>query len=44
MKTEFLLWLPIILLALASIVKMLANSERSNRKPWIRIEEIKENE
>ena len=44
MKTEFLLWLPIILLALASIVKMLANSERSNRKHWIRIEEIKENE
>ena len=44
MKTEFLLWLPIVLLALASIVEMLANSERSSRKPWIRIEEIKENE
>ncbi len=44
MKTEFLLWLPIILLALASIVKMLANSRGSSRKPWIRIEEIKENE
>ena len=44
MKTEFLLWLPIVLLALASIVKMFANSERSSRKPWIRIEEIKENE
>ena len=44
MKTEFLLWLPIVLLALASIVKMLANSERSSRKPWIRIEEIQDNE
>ena len=44
MKTEFLLWLPIILLALASIVKMLARSERSTRNPWSRIEEIKENE
>ena len=44
MKTEFLLWLPIVLLALASIVKMLANSGGSSRKPWIRIEEIKENE
>jgi|TARA_Y100000590_G_C15414560_1_gene898916 hypothetical protein len=44
MDIELLLWLPIILLALASIIKMLTASNSSNRKPWIRIEEIKENE
>jgi|TARA_B100000749_G_C18258863_1_gene395491 hypothetical protein len=44
MDIELLLWLPIVLLALASIIKMLTNSKDNNRKPWIRIEEIKENE
>ena len=43
MNIELLLWLPIILLALASIIKMY-NKNKENRKPWIRIEEINENE
>ena len=41
MEIEVLLWVPIILIALASIFKMMTES---NKKPWIRIEEIKENE
>ena len=43
MDIELLLWLPIILLALASIIKMLTKN-KDNQKAWIRIEEIKENE
>ena len=44
MKIEVLLWVPIILIALASIFKMMIGSNKKNKKPWIRIEEIKENE
>ena len=44
MKAEILLWAPIILIALASIVKMMTENNNKNKKPWIRIEEIKENE
>jgi len=44
MEIEILLWVPIILIALASIVKMMTESNKKNKKPWIRIEEIKENE
>jgi hypothetical protein len=43
MDIELLLWLPIILLTFASIVRMLTKN-KDNQKPWIRIEEIKENE
>jgi len=43
MDIELLLWLPIILLTFASIIKMLTKNN-NNKKPWIRIEEIKENE
>ena len=43
MDIELLLWLPIILLTFASIIKMLTKN-KDNKKPWIRIEEIKENE
>ncbi|MEC7849231.1 MAG: hypothetical protein VX993_00665 [Candidatus Neomarinimicrobiota bacterium] len=43
MNIELLLWLPIILLTFASIIKMLTKN-KENQKPWIRIEEIKENE
>ena len=39
----FYLWLPIILLALASLFKIL-NKNKNSRKPWIRIEEVKEHE
>ena len=39
----FYLWLPIILLALASLLKISTKS-KGNKKPWIRIEETKENE
>ena len=38
-----ILWIPIILLSLASIIKML-NKGGPNGKPWIRIEKVKENE
>ena len=44
MKIEVLLWVPIILIALASIAKMMTESNTENKKPWIRIEEIKDNE
>ena len=44
MKIEILLWATIILIALASIVKMMTENNSKNKKPWIRIEEIKENE
>ena len=43
MDIELLLWLPIVLLTLASIIKIF-NKNKGNRKPWIRIEERKENE
>ena len=43
MDIELLLWLPIILLTFASIIRMLTKN-KYNQKPWIRIEEIKENE
>ena len=39
----FYLWLPIIILALASLLKFLTKN-KGNKKPWIRIEEEKENE
>ena len=39
----FYLWLPLILLAFASIFKLL-NKNKESRKPWIRIEEVKDNE
>ena len=43
MDFVFYLWLPLILLALASIYKLL-NKNKVTNKPWIRIEEVKDNE
>ena len=43
MNFVFYLWLPLILLALASIFKLL-NKNKDSRKPWIRIEEVNDNE
>ena len=43
MDFVFYLWLPLILLALASIYKLL-NKNIDSSKPWIRIEEVKDNE
>ena len=43
MDFVFYLWLPLILLALASIFK-LVNKNKDSNKPWIRIEEVKDNE
>ena len=43
MDIELLLWLPIVLLTLASIIKIF-NKNKGKRKSWIRIEEINENE
>ena len=39
----FYLWLPIIILALTSLLKF-STKIKGNKKPWIRIEETKENE
>tara|TARA_B110000438_G_C15289295_1_gene426153 strand:- start:318 stop:449 length:132 start_codon:yes stop_codon:yes gene_type:complete len=39
----FYLWLPIILLALASLAKIFNKNDKT-RKSWIRVEEIDENE
>ena len=44
MDFVFYLWLPLILLALASIYKLLNNNNKDSSKPWIRIEEVKDNE
>jgi len=38
-----ILWIPIILLSVASIIKML-NKGGPNGKSWIRIEKVEENE
>ena len=38
-----ILWTPIILLAVVSIIKLL-NKGGQNGKPWIRIEKVEENE
>tara|TARA_Y100001970_G_C13963848_1_gene714572 strand:+ start:469 stop:603 length:135 start_codon:yes stop_codon:yes gene_type:complete len=38
-----ILWIPIILLSVASIIKML-NKGGPNGKPWIRIEKVEKNE
>ena len=43
MDFVFYLWLPLILLALASIYKLL-NKNKNSSKPWIRIEEVKDYE
>tara|TARA_Y200000002_G_C22553425_1_gene609239 strand:+ start:625 stop:759 length:135 start_codon:yes stop_codon:yes gene_type:complete len=38
-----ILWIPIILLSVVSIIKLL-NKGGQNGKPWIRIEKVEENE
>jgi hypothetical protein len=40
---SIILWVPIIVISLLSIFKMISKSG-NNGKPWIRIEEVKENE
>ena len=38
-----ILWIPIILISLISVIKLL-NKGGTNGKPWIRIEKVEENE
>lgn len=40
---SIILWIPIIIVSLLSILKML-NKGGQNGKPWIRIEKVEENE
>tara|TARA_B000000557_G_scaffold264548_1_gene270281 strand:+ start:4123 stop:4257 length:135 start_codon:yes stop_codon:yes gene_type:complete len=40
---SFILWIPIIVISLISIIKLL-NKNTSTGKPWIRIEKDNENE
>lgn len=40
---SIVLWIPIIIVSLLSILKML-NKGGKNGKPWIRIEKVEENE
>lgn len=40
---SIVLWIPIIIVSLLSILKML-NKGSQNGKPWIRIEKVEENE
>ena len=40
---SIVLWIPIIIVSLLSILKML-NKGGQNSKPWIRIEKVEENE
>jgi hypothetical protein len=40
---SIVLWIPIIIVSLLSILKML-NKGGQNGKPWIRIEKVEENE
>ena len=40
---SIVLWIPIIIVSLLSILKML-NKVGQNGKPWIRIEKVEENE
>ncbi len=42
-NTGILLWIPLIVIAAASVIKML-KEKTSSGKPWIRIEEVDENE
>ena len=41
--TGNILWIPIIVISVLSIFKLL-NKNKSNGKPWIRIEKVEENE
>ena len=41
--TGNILWIPIIVISVLSILKLL-NKNKSNNKPWIRIEKVEENE
>ncbi|MFL2998677.1 MAG: hypothetical protein ACJZ1Q_08060 [Candidatus Neomarinimicrobiota bacterium] len=38
-----ILWIPIIVISVLSILKLM-NKNKSNGKPWIRIEKVEENE
>ena len=38
-----ILWIPLILIAIASIIKLL-NQRSSSGKPWIRIEKVEDDE
>ena len=42
-SSVFILWIPIILVSLLSIIKLF-NKGGPNGKPWIRIEKVKEDE
>ena len=42
-SSVFILWIPIILVSLLSIIKLF-NKGAPNGKPWIRIENVEENE
>ena len=43
-NSVFILTIPLIIISLLSIRKLIRDNNNNSSKPWIRVEEVKENE